>query len=343
MSTVIFSFFSSIRQGFRTRASLHAEILALRHQILVLQRSSRGHRVRLARADRLLWVWLLRLWSGWRSALIIVKPETVIAWHQKGFRLYWRWKSRHPVGRPSVSREVIDLIRKMSLANPRWGAPRIHGELLKLGFEPSQATVAKYMVRHRKPPSQTWRTFLRNHTKDIVAVDFFVVPTVFFEVLFVFVILSHDRRRLVHFAVTEHPTAEGTARQLLQAFPWDSGPCYLLRDRDGAYGEKFREAASWLDIREVLTATQSPWQNAYVERLIGSIRRECLDHVIILSEAGLRRMLRSYFDYYERSRTHLSLGKDAPISRPIQPQAMGRIGEIPQVGGLHHRYERVAA
>src|ERR1035437_10093050 len=255
MSTVIFSFFSSIRQGFRTRASLHAEILALRHQILVLQRSSRGHRLRLARADRLLWVWLvlqrssrghrlrlaradrllwvwlLRLWSGWRSALIIVKPETVIAWHQKGFRLYWRWKSRDPVGRPSVSREVIDLIRKMSLANPRWGAPRIHGELLKLGFEPSQATVAKYMVPHRKPPSQTWHTFLTNHMKNMVAADFFVVPTVFFEVLFVFVILSHDRRRLVHFAVTEHPTAEWTARQLLQAFPWDSGPRYLLRDR----------------------------------------------------------------------------------------------------------------
>src|ERR1022692_1128009 len=234
----------------------------------------------------------------------------------------------------TVSREVIDLIRKMSLVNPRWGPPRIHGELLKLGFELSQATVAKYRVRHRKPPSQTWRTFLRNHMKNMVAADFFVVPTVFFEVLFVFVILSHDRRRLVHFAVTEHPTAEWTARQLLQAFPWDSGPRYLLRDRDGAYGEKFREAASWLDIREVLTAPQSPWQNAYVERLIGSIRPECLDHVSILSEAGLRRMLRSYFDYYERSRTHLSLGKDAPISRPIQPQAMGRIGEIPQVGGL---------
>ena len=343
MFTIICSLFSSIRQGFRTRAALHAEILALRHQLLVLQRSSRGHRLRLARPDRLLWVWLAHFWSGWRSALIIVKPETVIAWHQKGFRRYGRWKSRHRVGRPAVSREVIDLIRKMSLVNPRWGAPRIHGELLKLGFELSQATLAKYMVRHRKPPSQTWRTFLRNHMKNMVAADFFVVPTVFFEVLFVFVILSHDRRRLVHFAVTEHPTAEGTARQLLQAFPWDSGPRYLLRDRDGAYGEKFREAASWLDIREVLTAPQSPWQNAYVERLIGSIRRECLDHVIILSEAGLRRMLRSYFDYYERSRTHLSLGKDAPISRPIQPQAMGRIVEIPQVGGLHHRYERVAA
>lgn len=343
MFTIIFSLFSSIRQGFRTRAALHAEILALRHQLLVLQRSSCGHRLRLARADRLLWVWLSRFWSGWQSALAIIKTETVIAWHRQGFRLYWRWKSRHPEGRPSVSCEVIDLIRKMSLANPRWGAPRIHGELLKLGLELSQATVVKYMVRHRRPPSQTWRTFLQNHVKDLVAADFFVVPTVFFDLLFVFVILSHGRRRVVHFGVTPYPTAEWAARQLLEAFPWDSAPRYLLRDRDGSYGEKFCEAANWLGIREVLTAPQSPWQNAYVERLIGSIRRECLDHVIVLNETGLRRVLKSYFDYYERSRTHLSLGKDAPISRPIQPAAMGRVVEISQVGGLHHRYERVAA
>jgi transposase InsO family protein len=247
------------------------------------------------------------------------------------------------LGRPSVSREVIDLIRKMSLANPRWGAPRIHGELLKLGFDLSQATVAKYMVRQRRPPSQTWRTFLRNHMRDTVAADFFVVPTVFFDLLFVFVILSHDRRRVVHFGVTACPTAEWAARQLLEAFPWDSAPRYLLRDRDGSYGEKFCEAANCLGIREVLTAPQSPWQNAYVERLIGSIRREFLDHVVVLNEAGLRRVLKSYFDYYERSRTHLSLGKDPPISRPIQPAAMGRVAEIPQVGGLHHRYERRAA
>jgi putative transposase len=242
-----------------------------------------------------------------------------------------------------VSREVIDLIRKVSLANPRWGAPRIHGELLKLGFDLSEAKVAKYMARPRKPRSQTCRTFLANHTKDLVSSDFFVVPTVFFRVLVVFLILSHDRRRPVHFAITEYPTAEWTARQLLEVFPWNSAPRYLLRDRDGSYGEKFREAGNCLGIREILTASQSPWQNAYVERLIGSIRRECLDHVIVLNQAGLRRVLQSYFDYYERSRTHLSLGKDAPISRPTQHAAMGRVVEIPQVGGLHHRYERVAA
>ena len=235
----------------------------------------------------------------------------------------------------------------MSLANPRWGAPRIHGELLKLGFELSEATVAKYMVRHRRPPSQTWRTFLANHAKDLVSSDFFVVPTVFFRVLFVFVILSHDRRRPLHVAVTDHPSAEWVAHQLLEAFPWDSAPGYLLRDRDGSYGEKFHEAANSLGIREVLTAPQSPWQNSYVERLIGSIRRECLDHVIVLNETGLRRTLKSYFEYYERTRTHLSLGKDAPVSRPVQQVGKGigkgRIVEIPQVGGLHHRYERIAA
>src|SRR3984893_8744526 len=343
MFTTIFLLFSSIRQGFRTRVALQAEIFALRHQLLVLQRSNRGHRLLLGRADRLVWVWLSRLWSGWKSALTIVKPETVIGWHRQGFGLYWRWKSRHPLGRPSVSHEVIDLFHKMSLANPRWGAPRIHGELLKLGFDLSQATVAKYMVHRRRPPSQTWRTFLRNHMKDTVSADFFVVPTVFFDLLFVFVILSHDRRRVVRFGVTAYPTAEWVARQLLEAFPWNSAPRYLLRDRDGSYGEKFHEATNWLGIREVLTAPQSPWQNAYVERLIGSIRRECLDHVIVINETGLRRVLKSYFDYYERSRTHLSLGKDAPISRPIQPTALGRIVDIPQVGGLHHRYQRVAA
>ena len=343
MFTIILSLFSSIRQGFRTRAALQAEILALRHQLLVLQRSTRSHKVRLSTADRFLWAWLSRMWSGWRSALVIVKPETVIAWHRRGFRLYWSWKSRHPLGRPSVPREVIDLIHKMSLANPRWGAPRIHGELRKLGFELSEATVAKYMVRPRKPPSQTWRTFLANHAKDLTSADFFVVPTVFFRVLFVFVILSHDRRRPVHFAITDHPTAEWAARQLWEAFPWDGAPRYLLRDRDGCYGEAFHEATRWLGIREVLTAPQSPWQNPYVERLIGTIRRECLDHVIILNKTGLGRVLKSYFEYYERTRTHLSLAKDAPIPRRVQPPELGKVLELPEVGGLHHRYERRAA
>jgi putative transposase len=283
------------------------------------------------------------VWTDWRSALIIVKPETVISWHRKGFRLCWTWKSRQREGRPSASGEVRDLIRRISLANPRWGALRIHGELLKLGIQVSQAAVAKYMVRHRKPPSQTWRTFLKNHIQNSVSADFFVVPTITFRLLFVFVILSHDRRLPIHFAVTKNPTAEWTARQLLEAFPWDTAPRYLLRDRDGVYGEKFREAATWLGIREVLTAPQSPWQNPYVERLIGSIRRECMDHVIVFNQTGVHRVLKSYFKYYERTRTHLSLEKDAPIPRRVQSPELGKVVELPEVGGLHHRYERRAS
>ena len=311
--------FSCLQDCFRARALLQAEILALRQQLLVLQRSSRGQKLRLRWADRVLLVWLSQLWNDWRSALLIVKPETVIAWHRKGFRLYWSWKSRRREGRPTVPPEIRNLIRQMSLANPRWGAPRIHGELLKLGIQMSQATVAKYMLRHRKPPSQSWQTFLKNHTKDLVAADFFVVPTITFQLLFVFVLLDHDRRRPIHFAVTSAPTAEWTARQLLDAFPWDIAPQYLLRDRDRCYGDKFCETAKWMGIREVLTAPRSPWQNAYAERFIGSVRRECLDHVIVFHEIGLRRILKNYFEYYESCRTHLSLEKDAPVSRPVEP------------------------
>jgi transposase InsO family protein len=214
---------------------------------------------------------------------------------------------------------------------------------MKLGISISRATAAKYMVRHRKPPSQNWRTILKNHMQSLVSADFFVVPTITFRILFVFVILSHDRRRPIHFAVTTNPTAEWTARQLLEAFPWDSAPRYLLRDRDGIYGEKFREAARLLRIREVLTAPKSPWQNPYVERMIGSIRRECLDHVITFNETGLHRVLKSYFEYYKCTRTHLSLEKDAPIPRTVQPPEFGTVIELPEVGGLHHRYERRAA
>lgn len=343
MFVVLFCLLSSLRRSLQTRAVLHAEILALRHQLLVLQRANQNRGLRLRAWDRVLWVWLSRLWSGWRWALVVVKPETVIGWHRRGFRLYWNWKSRTGKGRPAVAGEIQELIRTMSVANPRWGAPRIHGELLKLGIDISQATVAKYMVRPRKAPSQTWKTFLRNHVKDLVSADFLVVPTVTFRLLFVFVVLAHDRRKLVHFGVTAHPTAEWTAQQLREAFPWDEAPRYLLRDRDQSYGEPCSQTAAWLGIEEVLTAPRSPWQNPYAERLIGSIRRECLDHVMVFHERGLRRILKSYFEYYGRWRTHLALGKDAPIPRPIQPPALGRVVELPQVGGLHHRYERRAA
>src|SRR5208283_788501 len=334
MFAIILSPFFSIRRGLRARAALHAEVIALPHHLLVLQRANRDRRLQLTASDRLFWVWLLRLWTGWRSALVIVKPETVVAWHRRGFRLYWSWKSRHRQGRPSISRELIDLIRKMSLANPRWGAPRIHGELSKLGFVLSEATVAKYMARPRKPPSQTWRTFLANHMKDIVSSDFFVVPTVFFRALFVFVILSHDRRRLVHVAVTEYPTSEWVARQLLEAFPWDSAPGYLPRDRGGRYGEKFREAARWLGIREILTAPQSPWQNGIAERWVGSCRRDLLDHMIAVNERHLQRLLTAYVLYQHEDRTHLGLEKGTPDGR-IRSVASGPVISQQRPGGLH--------
>jgi transposase InsO family protein len=239
--------------------------------------------------------------------------------------------------------DVRDLIRQMSQTNPLWGAPRIHGELLKLGIEISQATVSKYMVRHRKPPSQTWRTFLKNHAKDIVSVDFFTVPAATFRVLFVFLVLCNERRRVVHFNVTDSPTACWAGQQIVEAFPWDTAPKHLLRDRDGIYGEDFIRRIESLDIRQVLISARSPWQNPYVERIIGSIRRECVDHVIIFNEQHLRRVLEEYFTYYHSSRTHLGLDKDCPRPRPVEPPDLGLIHSEPMVGGLHHRYFRQAA
>jgi len=343
MHIVVRSVLVALLSTVRTRVSLRLEILALRHQLAVLQRTKR-RRIRLGATDRFLWLALHRLWPEWRKALVLVKPDTVIRWNRRGFRLYWKWKSRRGlIGRPGAPKEIRSLIREMSSSNILWGAPRLHGESLKLGIEVSQATVAKYMVKHRKPPSQTWRTFLENHVKQLVSVDFFVVPTVSFTVLYVFLVLAHERRRVVHFNVTEHPTAEWTAAQLMQAFPWDTAPRYLLRDRDRIYGNAFRVQAANMAITEVLTAPQSPWQSPYVERLIGSIRRECLDHVIVVNESSLRRHIASYVSYYRSSRCHLSLEKDSPDGRAIQPPELGRIFAVPMVGGLHHRYERRAA
>jgi transposase InsO family protein len=284
------------------------------------------------------------VWSDWKSALMIVKPETVVLWHRRGFRLFWRWKIRGgKPGRPRVPKEVRDLIRMMSRNNARWGAPRIHGELLRLGIEVTELTVAKYMVRRQKPPSQTWRTFLDNHVRNMVSVDFFTVPTVRFQILYVFLVLAHDRRRILHLGVTQHPSAEWTAQQLREAFPWDTAPRYLLRDRDKIFGQEFVDQVKAQGIKQVLSAPRSPWQRAYVERLIGSIRRECLDHVIVLGERSLRQHLSAYADYYHRWRTHLALAKDAPEPRRTQPPIDGCVLEIPELGGLHHHYERRAA
>jgi putative transposase len=334
---------AALRSVVGSRAELQLENLALRHQINVLRRSVRK-RPTLTSRDRFFWICLYRFWPNWRSTLVIVKPETIVAWHRKGFRLFWTWKVRRgQPGRPIVTRETRDLIQKISRENPGWGAPRIHGELLKLGIDIGESSVGKYMVRYRKPPSQTWRTFLENHASQLVSVDFFTVPTIRFQVLYVFLVLAHDRRRVIHFNVTRHPTAEWTGQQLRDAFPFDQIPRYLLRDRDAIFGNDFRAHVRDMGIHEVLSTPRSPWQRAYVERVIGSVRRECLDHVIVLHESSLRRILVSYFDYYHQSRTHLSLKKDSPVPRPVQPPGIGLIVAVPQVGGLHHRYERRAA
>jgi transposase InsO family protein len=231
----------------------------------------------------------------------------------------------------------------MAAANPLWGAPRIHGELGKLGIEVSERTVSRLLPRRGRPPSQTWRTFLKNHTAAVVSMDFFTVPTLTGRMLFVLVLLAHHRRRLIHFAITDHPTAAWTAQQIIEAFPDETAPRYLVRDRDAIYGDVFQRRVAGMGIVEVVAAPSSPWQNPYAERLIGSLRRECLDHVIILNQRHLRRMLTRYAAYYHRARTHLSLEKDAPTSRRIQAPADGQVVVFAEVGGLHHRYERRAA
>ena len=341
MISVLISLLATLRGLVRSRAALHVEVLALRHPLLVLQRS-RPRRLSLVKADRWLWAWLVafldRLASGARECQTGDRHR----WHRQGLRLFWTWKSRQRRGRAAVPADVRALIRTMSQSHPLWGAPRIHGELLKLGVDVSQAAVAKYMVRRSGPPSQTWRTFLANHLEQIAAADFFVVPTATCRLLFVLVILAHERRRIVHVAVTAHPTAAWTAQQLREACPWDDVPRYLVHDRDTAF-HAWATTATAMGIHEVVTAVRSPWQNAYAERLIGSIRRECLDHVIIGNERGLRRVLHGYVEYYLTSRTHLSLDKDAPVARRVASRDDGDIVAIPHLGGPHHRYERRAA
>ena len=323
---------------FKSKYRLEVENAALRHQVMVLRRQVRG-RIRLTNLDRLFLVQLCRWFPSILRVLAVVQPETVIRWHRAGFRCYWRWKSRSRGGRPQIYAELRALIRRMSIDNPLWGAPRIHGELLKLGFEVAQSTVAKYMVKRWGPPSQGWRTFLRNHAPDIAAMDLFVVPTIGFSLIYAFVIVRLDRRDLVWINVTQNPTAEWIARQLTDAFPWNEAPRYLVRDNDRIYGEVALRRIRAMGIRDKPIAPASPWQNGFAERLIGSIRRECLDHLVVLNEAHLRRILQCYASYYNKIRTHRSLDKDAPAFRPVQ-----RIGNITShaiLGGLHHHYVRV--
>lgn len=322
---------------FQSRGRLKAEIAVLRHQLNILRRKN-PKRPKLSNSDRALFVWLYRICPNIAGAVTIIRPETVIGWHRAGFRAWWRWKSRNRGGRPKVDRELRDLVHRMCNENPLWGAPRIHGELLKLGFAVAQSTVPRHMIRGQRPPSQGWKTFLRNQAHGIAAVDFLVVPTLTFERLCAFIVLGIGRRCILRIDVTANPTAEWLARQMTEAFPWDTAPQYLIRDNDGAYGEVFRRRLRSMGIRDRPISPRSPWQNCYVERVIGSIRRECLDHTIIWNAAHLRHILNVYTLYYNATRTHLGLGKDAPNLRPIE--RCGTIAVRDILGGLHHQYCR---
>src|ERR1700694_5720618 len=282
---------------------------------------------------------MTRLWPSLLGAVQVVQPETILRWHRAGFKMFWRWKSRNRAGRPRIDRGLRGLIRRMSRENPLWGASRIHGELLMLGFEVAQSTISKYMARPSKLPSQPWKTFLRNHAEAIADIDMCVVPPLTFDLLFAFLVLGHGRRQLLWFEVTRHPTAEWLARQITEAFPWASAPAYLVRDNDGAYGHVFSRRVMAMGIRARPISPRSPWQNGHVERLIGTVRRECLDRMLIFGEAHLRQILTSYASYYNESRTHLSLHKDAPLGRAVQ--RYGTIAATPVLSGLHHRYARI--
>jgi transposase InsO family protein len=330
---------SIVELALKDRGQLALENAALRHQLAVLKRSVK--RAKVQDSDRIFWMLLRRSLRDWKDALIFVKPDTVVRWHRRGFRYYWKRKSRSNPGRPSISMAIIMLIKRLSRENETWGAPRVTDELALLGHELAEATVAKYMVKHRKDgPSQTWRTFIQNHLHETAACDFFTVPTATFKVLYCFVVLSLDRRRILHVNVTSHPTAVWTARQLLEAFPVDRAPRFLMRDRDSIYGWEFARAIRSLGINEVISAPRSPWQNPFVERVIGSVRRECTDHIIPMGESHLRRVLSEYVAYYNESRTHQSLGGNTPEPRSVQ--SVGQVIAEPVLGGLHHRYSRAA-
>lgn len=323
---------------FKSRTRLESENLFLRHQLNIALRRA-PPRPWLRGTDRALIIWMTRLWPNLLGMAQVVQPETILRWHRAGFRVFWHWKSRNRAGRPKIDRSLRDLIQRMSRENPGWGASRIHGELLMLGIEVAQSTVSKYMRRPSRPPSQTWKTFLRNHAEAIAAIDMCVVPTLTFDLLFAFLVLGHGRRQLLWFEVTRYPTAEWLARQITEAFPWASAPTYLVRDNDRAYGHAFTSRVRAMGIRDRPIAPGSPWQNGIAERLIGTLRRECLDQMLIFSEAHLRRILSIYAAYYNQARTHLALQKDAPVHRAVQRS--GTIVGIPILAGLHHQYVRI--
>jgi len=336
----ILSILAVVQVFFRSRTDTALEVLALRQQVAVLKRK-RPHPT-LNPLDRLFWTTLRPIWSRWRDVLVIVRPETVIGWHRAGFRLYWRWRSRPQGGRPKITEEIRALIRRLADENPDWGAPKIHGELQKLGLIVCERTVARYLrrTRRRADPAHRWRAFLHNHREVTVAFDFFTVPTVTFQLLYCFFVIEHGRRKILHFNVTLRPTPEWVVQQLREAFP-DTGPYrYVILDRDSKFDADVITFLQAPGLKPKRTGVQAPWQNGVAERWVGSCRRELLDHVIPLNEEHLRRLIRDYVSYYHQDRIHDSLEKDAPDRRPVAPKpvANATVLAIPRLAGLHHRY-----
>lgn len=340
MIEFILSIVAVVHVFFGTRADTALEIIALRQQVAVLKR--KRPRPTVNAGDRLFWTTLRRFWSRWREVLVIVKPETVVAWHRAGFRLYWRWRSRAQRGRPKIPEDIRVLIRRLAQDNPDWGAPKIHGELLKLGFVLSERTVARYLRRlgRRGDPGKRWVAFLQNHREVIAAFDFFTVPTLTFRLLYCFFVIDHGRRKILHFNVTRHPTADWVIQQLREAFP-EAGPYrYVILDRDSKFDAEVITFLKATGLKPKRTSVQAPWQNGLAERWVGSCRREILDRVIALDEAHLRRLIRDYVSYHHEDRIHDGLAKDTPNCRPVEPKpgADAMLISLPRLGGLHHRY-----
>ena len=340
MKNLVLLIFEYFRQLFTTKQDLILENLILRQQLNIYKRKNK--RPKLENIDRIILVWISRVFSKWKSALVVAKASTLIGWHKKGFKLYWKWKSRR-VGRPNINWPLIKLIRIMQKENPLWSAQRIQGELAILGYSVCDNTVAKYMRKPKTDPEklQRWLTFLRNHAKYTVGIDFLVARTIFFKSIHVFVAISHDRRKILHFAVSSKPHSQWAIQQLRETFAFDETTKYVIRDNDKIFSSDFKEQIRNFGMKDTPTASRSPWQNPFCERVIGTLRRECLDHMIILNEKHLHDVLHEYiFDYYNVSRTHMSLEKDSPEHRPVQKD--GKIASKTILGGLHHVYSRVA-
>ena len=342
MLRLILLLFGALRSAFRCRADLALENIALRQQLTAF--SAGGRRPKVTDADRWFWIALRRCWSRWSEVLLFVKPETVIRWHRAGFRRYWTWISRRRrPGRPTIDPAIRDLIRRMATEIATWGAPRIHGELRMLGFDVSERTVSRYLPRRPPQPEavQRWLTFLRNHSDTIAAMDFFVVPTATFRLLYVWFVIGHGRRRILHFDVTANPSAAWVIQQLREAFPFGTAPRHLIFDRDSLFSAHVVSTVKSFGIDPTRTAWKFPWQNGVCERWIGSARRELLDHIVVFNERHLRRLLAEYVSYYHDDRMHLGLGKATPMVRPVATRFDGEaeVVALPRVGGLHHRYE----